>query len=63
MAKRKRSPRRKSTIKAPSPRGNTIHPVLASPKVNSGDTIKIKVFALLGKIDSLIKSFSPSASA
>jgi len=62
IAKRKSRPSRKSTRSAPSPRGNTIHPVLARPKVKIGDTRKIKVLALLGKIDSLTKSFSPSVS-
>jgi hypothetical protein len=62
-AKIKSSPRRKSTRKAPSPSGNTIHPVLASPKVKIGESRKINVFALFGRIDSLTKSFSPSASA
>jgi hypothetical protein len=62
IAKRKSSPSRKSTRSAPSPRGNTIHPVLARPKVKIGDTRKMKVLALLGKIDSLTKSFSPSVS-
>ena len=56
-------PSRKSTRKAPSPSGNTIQPVSASPKVKIGERRKIKVFALLGRIDSFTKSFSPSASA
>lgn len=60
-AKINSSPRRKSTRKAPSPRGNTIQPVIARPKVKIGALRKIKVFALLGRIDSLTKSFSPSA--
>ena len=62
MAKINRSPRRKSTRKAPSPSGNTIQPVIARPKVKIGDLRKINVLALLGRIDSLTKSFSPSAS-
>ena len=62
-AKIKSRPRRKSTRNAPSPRGKTIQPVMASPKVKIGERRKIKVLALFGKIDSLTKSFSPSARA
>ena len=62
IAKRNSSPSRKSARNAPSPIGNTIHPVLASPKVKIGDTRKINVLALLGRIDSLTKSFIASVS-
>lgn len=49
IAKIKRRPSRKSTRKAPSPRGNTIHPVLASPKVKIGESRKIRLLALLAE--------------
>jgi hypothetical protein len=62
IAKRNSSPSRKSARNAPSPIGNTIHPVLASPKVKIGDTRKMNVLALLGRIDSLTKSFIASVS-
>lgn len=54
-------PSRKSASLAPSPTGNTIHPALARPKVKTGDRRNRKVLELLGRIDSLRKSFRPSA--
>lgn len=62
MAKMYRSPSRKSEILAPSASGKTLHPALARPKVNTGDSMKIKVLALFGSIDSFRNSLSPSAS-
>jgi hypothetical protein len=60
-AKRYRSPSRKSAILVPSPTGTTAQPALARPKVMTGEIMKIAAFALLGTIDSLTNSLSPSA--
>lgn len=56
-----RSPSRKSATLAPSATGKTLQPAIARANVNTGDIIKINVFELLGRIDSLRKSLSPSA--
>ena len=62
MAKIYSSPSRKSAILAPSASGKTLHPALARPNVNTGDSIKINVLELFGSIDSFRNSLSPSAS-
>jgi hypothetical protein len=54
-------PKLKSQITSPKLIGITIHPANANPKVNTGESIKIKKFARFGRIDSLRRSFSPSA--
>ncbi len=51
----------KSVSKAPSPNGITIQLAKASPKVKIGAKMKIIPLELLGIIDSLSKSFNPSA--
>jgi hypothetical protein len=43
--------------------GKTAHAATARAKVNTGDSRKIKLLAVLGIIDSFTKSFSPSARA
>lgn len=63
IAKTNKSPKLKSANTAPSPTGITDHPAIAKPKENTGAKRKIIVFELFGKIDSLSKSFNPSAIA
>lgn len=62
IAKRYSLPSRKSTSLLPSPSGTTAHPALARPNVTTGARRKSRRLALLGTIDSLIKSLRPSAS-
>ena len=51
----------KSESTAVSPKGTTAQPNKLSKNVIIGARIKINVFALLGKIDSLTNNFKPSA--
>ena len=54
-------PKLKSQRTSPKLTGITIQPAKANPKVNTGESIKIKKFARFGRIDSLSRSFNPSA--